>query len=98
MELSFAPMEGITYPEYRRVHARMFPGADRYYTPFIAPDPKGCFKGASLRGVLPENNSGLALIPQLLVNAAAPFLAAAEQLADLAMGSSTSTSAAPPAR
>ena len=83
MELSFAPMEGVTYPEYRRVHARMFPGADRYYTPFIAPDPAGCFKGASLRGVLPENNEGLPLVPQLLVNAAGPFLIAARVLADL---------------
>ena len=86
MELSFAPMEGVTYPEYRLVHARSFPGADLYYTPFIAPDPKGCFKGAALRGVLPENNAGLTLVPQLLVNAAAPFLAAAEQLADLGYG------------
>lgn len=83
MELSFAPMEGVTYPEYRRVHARMFPGADRYYTPFIAPDPAGCFKGASLRGVLPENNAGLPLVPQLLVSSAAPFLEAAKVLRDL---------------
>ena len=83
MELSFAPMEGVTYPEYHRVHARMFPGADRYYTPFIAPDPKGCFKGAAMRGVLPENNTGVALVPQLLINSAAPFLEAAKQLADL---------------
>ncbi len=83
MELSFAPMEGVTYPEYRRVYARMFPGADRWYTPFIAPDPKGCFKGTALRGVLPENNAGLDLVPQLLVNAAAPFLEAAKVLADL---------------
>ena len=83
MELSFAPMEGVTYPEYRRVHARMFAGADRYYTPFIAPDPAGRFKGAPLRGVLPENNEGLPLVPQLLVNAAGPFLTAARVLADL---------------
>ena len=83
MELSFAPMEGVTYPEYRRVHARMFAGADRYYTPFIAPDPAGRFKGAPLRGVLPENNFGLPLVPQLLVNAAGPFLEAARVLKDL---------------
>ncbi len=76
-------MEGITYPEYRRVHARMFPGAARYYTPFIAPDPSGCFRGAPLRGVLPENNAGVILVPQLLVNAAGPFLIAAQVLSDL---------------
>ena len=83
MELSFAPMEGITYSIYRRLHARMFPGAVRYYAPFIAPDSSGRFKAGSLRDVLPENNADLALIPQLLCNAPAPFLAVAEELSAL---------------
>ena len=83
MELSFAPMEGVTYSIYRVLHASMFPGADRYMAPFIAPDTEGRFKGSSLREILPENNAGLPLVPQLLVNASAPFLAAARQLADL---------------
>ena len=77
MELSFAPMEGITCSIYRRLHAEMFPGADRYYAPFIAPDSTGRFKAGSLRDVLPENNTGIRLVPQLLCNAAAPFLAVA---------------------
>ena len=81
MELSFAPMEGVTYSIYRVLHASMFPGADRYMAPFIAPDTEGRFKGSSLREILPENNAGLPLVPQLLVNASAPFLAAARQLA-----------------
>ena len=83
MELSFAPMEGITYSAYRRVHAEMFPGADRYYAPFIAPDSTGRFKAGNLRDVLPENNAGIKLVPQLLCNAAAPFLAVARELKDL---------------
>ncbi len=83
MELSFAPMEGITYSGYRRIHAELFPGADRYYAPFIAPDSTGRFKAGSLRDVLPENNTGLRLVPQLLCNAAAPFLAVARELEDL---------------
>lgn len=83
MELSFAPMEGITYSVYRRVHAEMFPGTDRYYAPFIAPDSAGRFKAGSLRDVLPENNAGFPLVPQLLVNAAEPFLAVAGELSDL---------------
>lgn len=83
MELSFAPMEGITYSIYRRVHAEMFPGADRYYAPFIAPDSTGRFKAGDLRDVLPENNTGIKLIPQLLCNAPAPFLAVARELEDL---------------
>ena len=80
MELSFAPMEGITYSSYRRLHAEMFPGVDRYYAPFIAPDSTGRFRAGSLRDVLPENNAGLRLVPQLLCNAAAPFLAVAKEL------------------
>lgn len=83
MELSFAPMEGITYSAYRRLHARMFPGADAYYAPFIAPDGAGRFKAGSLRELLPENNEGLTLIPQILCNRAEPFLAAAGALAAL---------------
>jgi len=83
MELSFAPMEGITGSIYRRVHARFFPGADVYYAPFIAPDGTGRFKGSALRELLAENNEGVSLIPQLLVNAPEPFLAAAEALGDL---------------
>ena len=44
MQLYFAPMEGVTSCQYRRVHAAMFPGADRYFAPFIAPDGEGRFK------------------------------------------------------
>ncbi len=83
MQLSFAPMEGVTYSIYRRLSHEMFPGADCYYAPFIAPDSTGRIKGGSLRDILPENNEGIRLIPQLLCNAAAPFLAAARELAAL---------------
>ena len=80
MEFSFAPMEGITYAKYRSIHAQMFPGAASYYAPFIAPDSAGHFKAGNLRDVLPENNAGIHLIPQLLCNAAGPFLAVAREL------------------
>ena len=83
MELSFAPMEGITNSIYRVLHASCFPGADRYYAPFLAPDGEGRVKTGGLRELLPENNGGLPLVPQLLVNAAGPFLSAAKQLAEL---------------
>ena len=35
MDISFAPMEGITNRIYRAEHARLFPGVDRYYAPFL---------------------------------------------------------------
>lgn len=83
MLLSFAPMEGVTNAEYRRVHRRFFPEADRYYAPFIAPDAGGRFKRSHLNALLPEANEGVTLVPQILVNSAEAFLGAAETLAEL---------------
>lgn len=80
MELSFAPMEGITYAAYRRCHARLFGGADIYYAPFIAPNGDGNYKTGSRRDVMPENNEGIKLIPQILCNAAEPFIIVAREL------------------
>ncbi len=86
MKLSFAPLEGITGADFRRLHAQMFGGADRYYTPFIAPDPSGCLKVSRLRDLLPENNENLPLVPQILANSADAFLETARQLQDLGYG------------
>ncbi len=83
MDLSFAPMEGVTYGIYRQIHAEMFPGADRYYAPFVAPDSSGSFKAGAFRDLLPEVNKSVRLIPQILCNAPAPFLRAAEKIAEL---------------
>ena len=86
MKLYLAPMEGITTHIYRRVHARFFPGADKYFAPFIAPDGGGNFRAASIRDVLPENNAGLPLVPQILCSSAEPFVLVARQLADMGYG------------
>lgn len=80
MELSFAPMEGVTYAAFRRTHARLFGGADKYYAPFIAPNGDGSYKTGNRKDVLPENNKGIKLIPQILCNAAEPFLLVAKEL------------------
>ncbi len=81
--LSFAPMEGVTGAVFRRVHRRLFPEADRYYAPFLAPDGAGNMKLRQLSELLPEANDGHPPVPQLLTNSAAAFLAAARKLAEL---------------
>lgn len=80
---SFAPMEGITGADYRRLHRELFGGADKYYSPFIALDAEGHFKLSHLRGLLPENNGQVPLIPQILTNSAHAFLTVAGQLREL---------------
>ena len=83
MDFDFAPMEGVTSCIYRNLHAACFPGAARYFSPFIAPDASGRFKSTALRDVLPEHNRGLTLVPQVLCNTPNAFLAVARALADL---------------
>lgn len=83
MQLVFAPMEGVTGAEFRRVHRRFFPEADRYFAPFLSPDAEGRFKHSHLRALLPESNEGLKLVPQILTNCAAAFLCASRTLAEL---------------
>lgn len=83
MKLYLAPMEGLTTHIYRRVYAKFFPAADKYFAPFIAPDGEGNFRTASARDILPENNPGQNLVPQILCNRPEPFLAVARQLADM---------------
>ena len=84
MRYYFAPLEGITDDVFRSLHHRYFPGVDRYYTPFLSPTSDGpAITKKDLRQVLPENNSGFELVPQLLTNQPEPFLQAAKKLKEL---------------
>lgn len=83
MTILIAPMEGLTGCVYRRVHRRFFPGADRYYAPFITPAHDHSEPPRDWRELRPENNAGVPLVPQLLTNCAEDFLWAAAVLRDL---------------
>lgn len=84
MKYYYAPLEGITDDIFRRTHHKYFPGIDRYYTPFLSPTTTGGgLSWRDMREVLPENNPGMSLVPQLLTNNAGLFLQAAETLRSL---------------
>lgn len=81
MKFYFAPLEGITGYIYRNVFHELFgQGIDKYFTPFIAAAHGGDMKNRSLRDVLPENNKGLPIIPQILTNHAEDFTTLRKQL------------------
>ena len=82
MQFYFAPMEGITNYAYRQEHNRFFGGCHKYFTFFITPTGAQ-LKGRGLREILPENNGGLAVVPQFLTDKADGFLALAQSAADL---------------
>ena len=77
--ISFAPMEGITGPTYRRVHREFFGGVDRYYTPFLAANKNHKFKHRETREFLPYDPC---LVPQVLTGKAEDFVWAAKTIAD----------------
>ena len=75
-----APLEGITTFIYRNIYREMFGGMDKYFTPFIAPTSSHNFKSRAKRDILPENNKGTPLVPQILTNHAEDFLYTAGRL------------------
>ncbi len=80
MEIYFAPLEGITGYIYRNAHHDAFAGVDKYFTPFLSPNQNRALGPKEVRDVLPENNKGMHLVPQILTNRAELFLQAAEEL------------------
>ena len=73
MKLYFAPMEGITLSVFRNLFETWFPGTDVYFSPFLVANQTLHFKNKEIRDILPENNQGICLVPQLLTNRADQF-------------------------
>ena len=86
MLLDFAPMEGITGSLFRRLHSELFSGVDRYYSPFLSPTKEHLFTQRELREILPENNDGFQMVPQILTKSAEDFLWAAGELQAMGYG------------
>lgn len=82
MKYYLAPLEGITTFVYRNMHHKVFSGIDKYYTPFVSPTSSHNFKSREKRDVLPENNYGIPLVPQILSNHADEFIYTAHCLED----------------
>lgn len=77
-----APMEGITTYVYRNAQAAVYGRLDKYFTPFLEPHEKRSFKKRELQEILPENNRGIPVVPQILTNRAEGFLELAGTLQD----------------
>ena len=61
MQIYCAPLEGVTGAAFRRAHARIFAGADRYFAPFFSPTREHVMPPRVRRELLPANNAGVAL-------------------------------------
>lgn len=78
MRRYLAPMEGITAYVFRAVYHSVFGGMDKYFTPFLSPNQTGKLGPRELRDLLPENNRGMCVVPQILTNSAQDFIRTAK--------------------
>lgn len=85
MEIHFAPLQGYTDFEYRRIHARHCGGVQTYYSPFIRWE-KGGIRDKDIKDILPENNEGLHLIPQIICADTDEFNRLADAIQELGYG------------
>ena len=83
MKIYFAPLEGITGYIYRNAYEKVYGGIDKYFAPFISPSDKCPMTNKGRKDILPENNSGINLVPQLLTCKAEHFNEALDELKDL---------------
>jgi tRNA-dihydrouridine synthase len=72
--LILAPMRGITTMHYRQAFVRHFQGLDIEMAPFIPTVGAERINPKLLKDVLPENQSGLPMIPQVIGNNADDFV------------------------
>ncbi len=61
-----APIQGFTDFVYRRCHHQLFGIIDAFYIPYIAIGPGQKIRNSQLRDLLPENNVGVLVVPQVL--------------------------------
>ncbi|WP_459478889.1 tRNA dihydrouridine synthase [Clostridium saccharoperbutylacetonicum] len=83
MKYYFAPMEGITGFIYRNSYEKFFGNIDKYFASFIVPNKSRSLKTKELRDILPENNIGMNLVPQILTNDSEGFIYTTKKLQEL---------------
>lgn len=86
IKVEMAPLEGATTATFRQIQSKHFTAADKYYTPFISPTQNHLFTNRELAEILPENNEGLFVVPQLIGHNAEDFLWAAGELKAMGYG------------
>ncbi len=78
-----SPLQGLTDFRFRNAFNKYFGGIDTFYAPSFRINGKREIKPAYERDILPENNTGLELIPQIITNNADEFIFAAEYVQKL---------------
>ncbi len=78
-----SPLQGLTTFHFRNAFNKSFGGIDTFYAPYFRLNIKREIKPAYERDILPANNTGINVIPQIITNDADEFIFAAEYLQKL---------------
>ncbi len=78
-----SPLQGFTDFRFRNAFHHYFGGIDTFYSPYIKLNGKLVIKGSYERDILPENNTTLEVIPQIITNDAEEFLFVANYVQQL---------------
>jgi tRNA-dihydrouridine synthase len=78
-----SPLQGFTDFRFRNAQNKIFGGIDTFYSPYIRLNGKMVIKSSYERDLLPENNIGLEVIPQIITNDADEFLFVAKYVQEL---------------
>jgi tRNA-dihydrouridine synthase len=69
-----SPLQGFTDYKFRNAFHKLFGGIDTFYAPYIKLNGTLAIKKSYQLDLLPENNTAIALIPQIMTNDANEFL------------------------
>src|SRR6187402_1035356 len=78
-----SPLQGFTDFRFRNAQNKFFGGIDTFYSPYIRLNGKLEIKNSYNRDLIPENNEGLEVIPQVLTNDADEFIFVAKYVQSL---------------
>jgi tRNA-dihydrouridine synthase len=81
--IQLAPMRGFTDAVYRNTFDEHFKGIDTMVAPFISSVKGSRIKKRLLKDVLPENNGGTSLTPQIIGKSAEEFITLSQALYDV---------------
>lgn len=83
LTLLSSPLQGFTDFRFRNAFQQHFGGIDTFYAPYIKLNGKMVIKGSYEHDILPENNTTLEVIPQIITNDAEEFLFVAKYVRQL---------------
>jgi tRNA-dihydrouridine synthase len=81
--ICLAPLKGVTDAIFRNIFAEFYGGVEWAVAPFVSTVSATRIKPKYLKDLLPQNNSGMPIVPQIMSKSAVDFMVMAAALFDM---------------